>query len=199
METKYVDMCLYCRWGWLPGEWQTFLRELSVSLHLDSPLLAPHFCFRGLRKVCKGSHAKVSLSSLSQPHCPLHGIYWDKQPKSLTLWSLGTIKKQTTTTAKNHLLAVPKVVVGLYSCPILSWASSVPRCVCQPSFVFHASDFCDPEKICSLWLDDSSSDKVLCGASGGSPVLPFPRCPQAQQETSGVPLDGWRGLMPWSP
>lgn len=90
---------------------------------------------------------------------------------------------------QNHLLAVPKVVVGPCSCPTLVWVSSVPRCVCQPSFVFHASDFCDPEKICSLWLDDSSADKVLCGASGGSPVLPFPRCPQAPQETSGVPLD----------
>lgn len=97
--------------------------------------------------------------------------------------------KRTATTTKNHLLAVPKVVVGLYSCPILAWAVSVPRCVCQPSFVFHASDFCDPEKICSLWLEDLSSDKVLCRASGGSPVLLFPRCPQAQQETSGVPLD----------
>lgn len=35
--------------------------------------------------------------------------------------------------------------------------------------------FCDPEKICSLWLNDLSSYIELCGTEKGS--LPFPRCP----------------------
>lgn len=55
--------------------------------------------------------------------------------------------------------------------------------------LFHVSDFCDPEKICSLWLDDLLSDKEFSGASGGSPVFPFPRCLNTQQEASGVPLE----------
>lgn len=71
-------------------------------------------------------------------------------------------------------------------------------CICQSCF--HVSDFCDPEKICSLWLGDLSSGKEFSGATGRNPVLPFPRRPFTQQEIIGSSFRSERGhlsLVPW--
>lgn len=180
-------MSLYCSGAGSLVNDKQFPRSVCVCLcifALGFPYAPP---LQGLRKAYKGN----------PPH-PRMAFSWEIQPKGLhDPWArLKTcINMPTWCFQSSSSWALPS------SHPLMDWFN--PRMYLS-AFFFHVSDFCDPEKMCSLWLDDLPADKEFSGASGGSPFLPFPKCPPAQQETSGVPLDPTarspRGcLIVWSP